>query len=128
MTTVETESDAVRIANTIVDAKLAACVQFWPIRSVYHWKGRRTTGQEYLLMCKTRLSAAKPLQSLILSLHTYELPEIVTIPITAGHPPYLDWITAETTPTPRSSLKQAPSLTFRRQGTKTPPARKRGKT
>jgi len=127
MTTVETESEAVRIANAIVDAKLAACVQFWPIRSVYNWKGRRSTGREHLLMCKTRLTAAKPLQALILTLHTYELPEIVAVPITTGHPAYLNWINGETTPAIRSPRKQAPSLTFRRQGTKTLTAKKRGK-
>ena len=77
-TTVETKAHAIRLAGIIIDSRLAACVQFWPIRSVYRWKGKVVSGNEHLLLCKTRSTAAKPLQSLIRTHHAYELPEIIT--------------------------------------------------
>lgn len=128
MTTVATEVQATRLANAVVDSRQAACAQFWPIRSVYHWKGKLAVGQEYLLFCKTRMDSAKSLQSLIRSIHAYELPEIVVVPVTDGLPSYLDWINSETTLAEQPQVGMAPPLTFRRQDTKRAPAKKRGKS
>jgi periplasmic divalent cation tolerance protein len=123
MTTVASRADAIRLANAAVKAKLAACVQFWPIRSIYHWEGKVVSGREVLLLCKTRSGCVTPLQSLIKAGHTYEVPEIVTLPITAGLPAYLAWITRESRPA------AAPGpLTFQRQAIKSAGARKRGKS
>lgn len=128
LTTVKSIADAVRLAGIIVEAKLAACVQFWPIRSTYRWKGKMVSGREHLLLCKTRAQHTKPLQSLIRTQHSYELPEIVTVPINAGLPDYLNWITAETrSPITQTPSRRGKSLTFHRRDTKSGVAKKRGK-
>ncbi len=97
-TTVGTEALAVKMAELITASRLAACVQFWPIRSVYWWQGKMESGPEFLLQCKTPASLAPALQDFIRSHHAYELPEIIVTPIAGGHPPYLAWIRQETLP------------------------------
>jgi periplasmic divalent cation tolerance protein len=84
---------AERIANTIVEQRLAACVNHVPgIRSVYWWDGHVERGTEHLLVCKSEVHAYGALQARLLELHPYELPEVVAVPITAGSPAYLSWI------------------------------------
>lgn len=95
-TTVGSEADAVRIAQALVGKRLAACVQFWPIRSTYHWQGTIESATEFRLSFKTRPTLVPELIRVIRSLHSYELPEIIATPIAGGLPPYLDWIRAET--------------------------------
>lgn len=96
-TTVGTEDRAVELAHLITASKLAACVQFWPIRSVYWWQGKMESGAEYLLLCKTQTSLVPALQEFIRCHHSYEVPEIIVTPIVGGHTPYLNWIRQETT-------------------------------
>jgi len=95
-TTVATENLAVKLADLITSDRLAACVQFWPIRSVYWWQGKMESGTELMLQCKTRTSLVPALQKFILSHHPYETPEIIVTPILGGAPPYLAWIRQET--------------------------------
>jgi len=95
-TTVGTEELAVTLAELITSAKLAACVQFWPIRSVYRWQEKIETGGELMLQCKTQSSLVPALEELIRTHHPYEIPEIIVTPIIGGHPPYLEWIRRET--------------------------------
>jgi periplasmic divalent cation tolerance protein len=95
-TTVGTEKEAVRLANAIVRERLAACVQFWPIRSTYHWRGKIEAGAEIRLSCKTRPTLVPALIQYIRAHHSYELPEIIATPIPGGLPEYLAWIQAET--------------------------------
>jgi len=97
-TTVEKEELALKLAGLITSSRLAACVQFWPIRSVYWWKGKMESGAEFILHCKTRTTLVPQLQEFIHSHHAYETPEIIVTPILDGHPPYLAWIEQETTP------------------------------
>ena len=81
------------IAAKLVDAGLAACVNIVPgLRSVYIWKGARETAQEHLLIIKSRKAAYAGIETAILSLHPYELPEVISVPIEAGLPAYLQWI------------------------------------
>lgn len=96
-TTVAEEKLAVKLAELITAARLAACVQFWPIRSVYWWQGKMEANGEFILQCKTRAPLASALQEFIRSHHPYEVPEIIVTPIIQGHPPYLNWIEQETT-------------------------------
>ena len=96
ITTMGAEDLAVKLADLITSARLAACVQFWPIRSFYWWQGKRESGTEFILHCKTRASLAPALQEFIRSHHPYEVPEIIVTPILDGHPPYLVWIDQET--------------------------------
>jgi len=95
-TTVGTEELAVTLSELITSAKLAACVQFWPIRSVYRWQEKIETGGELMLQCKTQSSLVPALEELIRTHHPYEIPEIIVTPIIGGHPPYLEWIRRET--------------------------------
>jgi periplasmic divalent cation tolerance protein len=86
-----------RIAETLVDRQLAACVNIVPgLTSVYRWQGQRETASEVLLLIKTRQTNYPELQTAILTLHPYELPEIIAVPIEAGLPAYLAWIESST--------------------------------
>jgi periplasmic divalent cation tolerance protein len=111
VTTVATKKDAIRMAHTLVGAGLAACIQFWPIRSVYRWRGKIESGPEFRLSCKTRTSRVPALIRLIRTHHSYEVPEIMTVAITGGLPDYLKWIEAETRP---SRLTFSPPTTRKR--------------
>lgn len=91
------EKEAKGIAKTIVKERLAACVNIiQPIRSYYTWKGKLVEDKEILLIIKTRSTLFEKLKNRIISLHSYEVPEIVFIPIQKGLKSYLDWINKET--------------------------------
>ena len=91
-TTVATEADGERIAEVLLSEGLAACVQLMPIRSRYVWKGEVRREDEQLLLIKTRQALFEPVRARIRTLHAYETPEIVALPITAGDVDYLGWI------------------------------------
>lgn len=93
LSTLGSVADAERIGRALVEKRLAACVNVVPgIVSFYRWKGELQRDQEWLLVIKTRAEALEPLRAALLSLHPYELPELVAWPIVAGHEPYLRWI------------------------------------
>jgi periplasmic divalent cation tolerance protein len=93
LSTVATASDAERISRALVERGLAACVNVVPgVVSIYRWQGAVQKEQEFLLVIKTRVEAVEPLRAALVSLHPYEVPELVAWPITAGHEPYLRWI------------------------------------
>jgi periplasmic divalent cation tolerance protein len=95
-TTTASEDEANRLAQSSVEARLAACVQVvGPIRSTYWWKGDVERQAEWLCLMKTTAARFEALAAHIRSHHSYEVPEIVALPIVAGSPPYLDWISAE---------------------------------
>ncbi len=97
LTTVATEADAERIARSLVEKGLAACVNVVPgVVSFYRWKGALERDQELLLVIKTRGERFEALRAALLAEHPYELPELIALPIAAGHEPYLDWLTAGT--------------------------------
>lgn len=96
-TTVGKEKDAKKIAETLVREKLAACVNITKqIESFYTWNGKLVKDKEILLIIKTRANLFEILKKRIISLHSYEVPEIVFIPIQKGFKSYLDWIEKET--------------------------------
>ena len=77
----------------LVSKKLAACVQrFGPIKSTYVWEGAVNSGQEWLLLIKTKLSVYDEVASLIQTIHPYQIPEIVAVPVVKGLQPYLNWM------------------------------------
>ncbi len=84
ITTVATEQQADALAQSIVTAKLAACVQIQPIRSVYQWKGEVCAESEFRLVIKTSENHYAALEQHIKANHAYETPEIVRLPITGG--------------------------------------------
>ena len=96
LTTVPTIFKARQLAGLLISQKSAACVQILPgIESHYHWKGKKETSKEVLLIIKTSASLYKALEKAILKYHPYEVPEIVCLPITQGSKSYLDWIARE---------------------------------
>ena len=90
--------EAARLADMLVGAHLAACVQILPeIESVYRWKGKIERQSEVLLLAKTNLAKFEDLEREVRALHSYETPEIVALPVTAGSEPYLKWLDASLT-------------------------------
>ncbi len=81
-----------KIARSLVEERLAACVNISPVRSCYLWNGQLNLDAEALLIIKTEQKMIQNLVSRIRELHSYELPEIIVLPIIDGYQPYLDWI------------------------------------
>jgi periplasmic divalent cation tolerance protein len=83
-----------RIARALVEARFAACVNVLesPVRSTYRWKGIVETAMEYLLLAKTSRKLFPRVQARVKELHSYEVPEIIALPILEGSPAYLAWI------------------------------------
>ncbi len=97
LSTVGDSATARRIAATLVQENLAACVNVTgPIRSTYRWRGAVTTDSERLMLIKTRSSLLSTLERRLRELHPYEVPEIVAIELRAGSKAYLDWLIQET--------------------------------
>jgi periplasmic divalent cation tolerance protein len=91
------EAVAARIARTLVEERLAACVnRVAAVRSTYAWEGAIQDDAEVLLVIKTRPERFEALAERLKGLHPYELPEIVAVPVVAGSAPYLAWLTAGT--------------------------------
>ena len=92
-TTTETKEQAQTIAQHLVEAKLAACVQILgPITSIYRWKGKVENAQEWLCLIKTRDNLYAKVEAAIKSVHSYETPEIISVRIIEGSKEYLSWI------------------------------------
>jgi periplasmic divalent cation tolerance protein len=89
------EAEAEAIATALVNHKLAACVSVMPIRSVYTWNQQVHLEAEWQLVIKTDLNYFGQLAAKIQELHSYEVPEIIAIPIVAGSQPYLQWISQQ---------------------------------
>lgn len=89
---------AARIARVLVEEHLAACVNRVPgLTSVYRWQGEIHEDGEVLLLIKTRRELFEALRARLVALHPYDVPEVIALEITAGHAPYLEWLSAETT-------------------------------
>ena len=93
-TTIDSEDRAQALARSIVEAKLAACVQIEVIRSIYRWQGSIHDEPEWRLTIKTTRGRYTALEQHIRAHHTYETPEIVCLPIAGGSSDYLAWIEA----------------------------------
>lgn len=93
LTTCPDAAVAERIARTLVEERLAACVNILPpMQSIYRWKTQVETASEQLLIIKTRRRDYSLVERRIRELHSYELPEVIAVPIAAGLPQYLAWI------------------------------------
>ena len=90
--------EAARLADMLVGAHLAACVQILPeMESVYRWQGKIERSAEILLLAKTTRSKFDDLEREVLALHSYDTPEIIAVPVVAGSARYLEWLTAVAT-------------------------------
>jgi periplasmic divalent cation tolerance protein len=95
--TVGNENEASKMAHVLVEERLVACVNIVPrIRSIYRWKGEVCEDEEFLMVMKTRSSLFARLQKRVQELHTYEVPEIIALPLAEGLPEYLHWIAENT--------------------------------
>lgn len=97
--TAQDQKQAEQISKILVGEHLAACVNIVPqIHSMYWWKGKIETAKEVLLIVKTEKSILKQLIKKVKAIHSYSVPEIVALPIDAGNPDYLKWITESLKP------------------------------
>ena len=95
--TIGSIEDARRIAKTLVEEQIVACVNILPkIESIYRWEGKIENDEELVIIAKTTDQNVKKAIERIKSLHTYELPDIIVLPIIGGLKEYLDYITNET--------------------------------
>jgi periplasmic divalent cation tolerance protein len=91
--------EAARLADLLIGAHLAACVQILPeMESVYRWQGKIERQAEILLLAKTTVDRFAELEREVRALHSYDTPEIVAVPIVLSSTPYLNWITASLQP------------------------------
>ncbi|HDN9019397.1 TPA: divalent-cation tolerance protein CutA [Aeromonas salmonicida] len=91
------EARADLISEQLLNQRLAACINQLPgLTSVYRWQGQIERAREIQLIIKSRASLFELLRQCILSHHPYEVPEILALPTSQGHQPYLDWLTQET--------------------------------
>ena len=95
-TTTGDQSEAQRLAEQLVQRRLAACVQVsGPITSTYRWKQQLEKSEEWLCTIKTQADMYDRVESAIRELHSYDEPEILALPVTAGSPGYLKWVSDE---------------------------------
>ncbi|MGD1717310.1 divalent-cation tolerance protein CutA [Dapis sp. BLCC M172] len=84
--------EAKAIAKSLVELKLAACVNIFPVHSIYSWKGELCSEDSYNLLIKTDLDKFDVLESKLRELHSDEIPEIIALPIVSGYAPYMHWM------------------------------------
>jgi periplasmic divalent cation tolerance protein len=96
LTTCDSEDEAERIARVLVEKRVAACVNILPnARSIYRWKGAIERAQEFVMLIKTRRDAFESLRAELSKIHSYEIPEIIALPVVDGSEAYLGWIDRE---------------------------------
>jgi len=96
VTTADAEEGA-RLGRTLVEERLAACANLvGPIRSIYRWQGAVEEAGEHLVLLKARAADVAALETRVRALHSYEVPEVVALPIVAGSAPYLAWLADST--------------------------------
>ena len=97
LVTCGSEEEALKIAKALVEEHLAACVNLVaPIRSIYRWEGKIWDEKEWLLIIKTQRQRFEELERRVKSLHSYSVPEIISLPIIEGSSSYLEWLTEMT--------------------------------
>ena len=91
-------SEARNLSRAILEKHLAACVNIpsVSVESIYRWKGKVETAREYLLLVKTTRRRLKALEKEVLRLHSYDTPEFIALPVTAGSSAYLRWLSDQT--------------------------------
>jgi periplasmic divalent cation tolerance protein len=102
LVTAGSEAEAEKIATFLVEERLAACVNILnPIRSFYRWQGKVANDREWLLIIKTQVERFAAVEAKVKALHSYEVPEVIALPIRAGSEDYLRWLGNETIDTER---------------------------
>ena len=103
LVTCASEDEAEKLARALVEERLAACVNIHgaPIRSIYRWEGKVERSKEHLLIIKSTLARFPALRDAISKVHSYDLPEIIALPIAAGSDAYLNWLGDSVGPSPQ---------------------------
>ncbi|HEY6552521.1 MAG TPA: divalent-cation tolerance protein CutA [Vicinamibacteria bacterium] len=95
LSTVASAEDGDRLARALVERRVAACVNVVAgVTSFYRWEGGVQRDEERLLVIKTRTDRFSDLRNALVDLHPYEVPEVIALPITGAHSPYLAWLDA----------------------------------
>ena len=95
--TASSKQEAQSLGQTLVEERLAACVNIYPeITSIYWWEGKMETSSEAVLIVKTRSDLVSQVKERLLDLHSYSCPCILVVPVAGGHKPFIDWLLAET--------------------------------
>ena len=98
LTTCESEKQAEKLARHLVTQRVAACVNILPkAHSIYRWKEKVEESAEWLLVIKSRRDLFDALRAEIQTQHSYEVPELIALPVVEGSEPYLDWLDAQLT-------------------------------
>jgi periplasmic divalent cation tolerance protein len=98
LVTAGSADEAARIGRTLVEERLVACANVvGPIRSLYRWEGAVEDASEHLLLLKARAADVGVLETRVRALHSYEVPEVLALAVTAGAGPYLAWLAEATT-------------------------------
>lgn len=98
ITTAATKKDAQKIADYLIEHRLAACVQVTDnVTSIYSWKGKIERNSECVLQIKTRQMLFEAVEKAIKTVHRYDVPEIIMLPVINGSKEYLGWLNTETT-------------------------------
>jgi periplasmic divalent cation tolerance protein len=92
ISTFSSEESAAKVARTLVEKGLCACVNFTKVRSIYSWQGKLEDQPEYLALFKAAAACAKPLKEELANIHPYEVPEIVELKMSDISKPYLSWL------------------------------------
>ncbi len=101
--TCSSAEEAGRIATALVEARLAACVNISsPVRSIYRWQGKLSDDEEVLLVIKTTRELFDSLRRAVEKLHSYQVPEVICLPVIDGAPNYLNWIGASVAQEPET--------------------------
>lgn len=96
LVTAGSEEEAGKIANAVLDKKLAACVNIIPsVKSLFWWEGKKETGEEALLLIKSRAEIVDEVAEAVKANHSYDVPEIISIPVSGGSGDYLKWLGRE---------------------------------
>ena len=96
LVTASSRDEAVAIAQALVTQKLAACVNLFPIHSIYTWDGAVQQDDEWQLVIKTDLDRWQELSKTVQAIHSYDVPECIALPVIKGTPEYLSWMTNAT--------------------------------
>lgn len=100
-TTVASEEDAVALARKLVESGHVACATFFPVRSVYSWKGELCDEAEFQVVCKTLESRAGDVESRIAAIHPYGTPAVLRVPVLRANDDYVSWVCARVGPDTR---------------------------
>lgn len=92
LTTASSEAEAEALSEALIDSKLAACITISPIRSIYRWQNKICKETEWQLVIKTRQNAFDTLAQKVQELHSYDIPELIALPVVEGSSDYLNWV------------------------------------